>query len=419
MVLNLTVRKRRVSSVCPLLLAYYLLTPILLSFSLVQAEPLVVGYEYDIDQEVVGVLSVDQRNNTVFIHKKYLESRKSHYDPKRSKHIVYEVMDTALGKTIPLLKINSSVTHEIGRVAKVNDGYMIPVIRERKRIELYKYIPGKQTIQPVDLPGQATTQGSLHQTFALANGYITIVASRDTFNVTFNAYNNSIQTQINPNVDDIGKMLTVDDVTELNGRIYIVGSSVGKISNSISNVWICSLESQFPKDVKNSTACSILEMDAASGTRSKFIESTHAIPSLQVLSRKIAFSPATVRIFRLETKPRTVWQRDLTFVEDGENLAIAGICKDEYIFAMIARYKKSVPANIDFREITSNGKEKKVWSQEIAAGDTLVNIYLSPTPEHFFYFANFRKFESVRRQDGWYDWIGYSVDKFNIREACN
>ena len=114
-----------------------------------------------------------------------------------------------------------------------------------------------------------------------------------------------------------------------------------------------------------------------------------------------------------------VWQFDLVAIQSGQRIAVAGICSDEYIFAKAAEFKKSVPANIEFREIDSSGKEKRVWSESVATDASLVNINLYSASDNLFYFANFSKTESVKRDGGWYSWSGYSVNKFSIRDECN
>ncbi len=151
----------------------------------------------------------------------------------------------------------------------------------------------------------------------------------------------------------------------------------------------------------------------------EFIKSLHSFPSVQVLSRKSKFAPHTVRIFKLLVKPEMVWQFDLNKIEGLQNIAIAGVCKDEYVIAQINNTKPSRTAdNIIYREIGSKGKEKRIWTEKTVTGGFLTSIYLQPTSEYLFSLMNYSKTENVRRQDGWYSWMGYRVDKYTMSKGC-
>lgn len=388
----------------------------LFSFNSAVAEQIVNEYEHDIDQQIVKVFPVDKSiNGALFVYKKYLEQRKSLIDPERSKLIVYEIKDTALAKTVPFLTIGSTDKHEIGEIARVIDGYLIPVIRGGNLVELYKYDTGKQAVQKINLPNASAKYGRSEKIFSLTDGYITVGYSDLNPSATFYTYNNSTKHEIDLH-KSVGNIFSVDDVTELNGRVYIAGTSAVANGEDASNAWIYSIDKQFSK---SSIRSYFLEIGESVSNHAEFIESLHSFPSVQVLSRKSKYSPQTVRIFKLLEKPEIVWQLDLDKIEESKNIAIAGVCKDGYVIAQIGNIKSS-PASkgIVYREIGAKGEEKRVWAEEIVTGGFGTSIYLHPTSKYLFSLANYNKTESVRRQDGWYSWMGYRVDKYTVSNEC-
>ena len=380
------------------------------------AEQLIMGYEENIDQQIVAIFPVENSaKNNILITKIFLENRKSRFDPKRSKYIVYEIKDAAVGKAIPFLTIGIEEQHVIGKIAKVADGYLIPVIRGRKLIELYKYVSGKPEVQMVNLPTQSAQIDNLDKVFFLKDGFITVTLNKDNPALSFRKLNQSEPKELKLQ-NEAGKLRSIDDVTELNDRVYIVGTAIGNNDSDGRAVWVASFDKQFAQD---SLKVLHLDVEHASTSLPKFISSSHSLPSVQVLSRKTTFSPQTLRVFRLDSKATVVWKFNFDKIEGDKTVAIIGICADKYLFSRKSKEKESASATVEYSVINAKGGDVRTWNEKMIFVGALVDVDLYPTHDYVFSFTNFDKLEDKRRQDGWYSWLAYRSDRFMIQQDCN
>jgi hypothetical protein len=138
-----------------------------------------------------------------------------------------------------------------------------------------------------------------------------------------------------------------------------------------------------------------------------------------VLTRTKRYVPPTVHIFKIGDKIKQIWQLDLSEIEGGQNTQIAGICSDKYLFAQKVKPNSTIFNAVEYKIISSAGQEIRTWKERMVINGSLLNVDIFPTTDYFFTVSNFSKTEEVRRQDGWYSWLGFRVDKIDIRKECD
>ena len=379
-------------------------------------EPIVMGYEYNIDQQVVNVFPLDKNEQrTIFLYKKYLEQRKSKVDIERSKTIVYYIRDTQGNKTVPFITLDFLEAHLIGKITKVSDGFLIPVIYNLNSAKIFKYTLSDQAVRSIELPDFSVKDGVLRQLFYIKEGYLAVNEIRDALKIVYQPYNSSNQTTLDFNNKKF-RLSSVDDITEFNGRIYIVGSAFKEDGKNDNSIWLNSFDSRFSKESMQSFN---IDVGSAVSQQAEFILTTHNYPSLQVMTRTSMYAPATVNIFKLDPLAKLIWRFDLSEIEGNRNAFVAGICADEYLFARKVRSKKTISDSIEFRIISSSGKERRAWIEAMVVNGSLLNVGNYPGTDYFFTITNFSKTEEIRRQDGWYSWLGFRIDKFDLQKECD
>ncbi|MEY3288357.1 MAG: hypothetical protein RLZZ419_599, partial [Pseudomonadota bacterium] len=213
-----------------------------------KSEQIVTEYEHNIDQQVVSIFPVDKNEHSIiFLYKKYLEQRKSKVNIERSKTIVYEIRNTQVTKVVSFLTLDFSDSHFIGKILKVADGYWIPVIHSTKQVQMFLYRLSDQTIKSIDLPAFSNKDGVVRKLFHIKDGYLAVVAFGDTIKLVYQPYDTSIQTIIDINIEK-RRITSVNDISEFNDRIYVVGSALKNVDQSSNSIWLSSFDSRFSKE---------------------------------------------------------------------------------------------------------------------------------------------------------------------------
>lgn len=377
-------------------------------------EGVVSGFEQNIDQQVVRVFPVQKSDaGLVFLYKKYLEPRKVKTQDERSKTIGYEILNTRSSEKVPFLSVDFSDNHFIGKVTEFQNGFLIPVVHNNTSVEVFNYTRDDQKVESANLKVFSYKDGIVKQLFYLEGGFLALIANGSESKLVFQAYGTESQTVIDLTERKLF-LSGIDDITELDGRVYIVGS-VAKQGTSESNLVLFSFDKQFSKESLKSYP---INMDVHGSRQAEFILTTHAYPSLQVLIRKERYSPPTLHLFKLDHKAVEVWKFDFDEIEGNRNLQVAGVCQDQYVFSTKIKSKGVISDSIEFRVLTSGGKESRVWKEQLLNNGSLISVGAYPTADNLFVVSNYSKMEDTRRQDGWYSWLGYRVDKLSLVEYC-
>ncbi|WP_262964898.1 hypothetical protein [Methylobacter psychrophilus] len=381
-----------------------------------KSEQIVIEYEHNIDQQVVSVFPADKNEHSIiFLYKKYLEQRKSKVNIERSKTIVYEIRNNQNTKVVPFLTFDFSDSHFIGKILKVADGYWIPVTHSTKQVQIFLYRSSDQTVKSIDLPAFSNKNGVVRQLFHIKDGYLAVIAFGDTIKLVYQAYDTSIQTVIDINSEK-RRIVSVNDISEFNGRIYIISSALKSIDQASNSIWLFSFDNRFSKESMQSLA---IKLPMTGYQQAEFISTTHNYPSLQVLTRTKKYVPPTVHIFKIEDKIKKIWQLDLSEIEGNHDAQVAGICSDKYLFVRKVKANNTIFNSVEYKIISLAGKEIRTWKEQMVINGSLLNVGIFPITDYFFTVSNFSKTEEVRRQDGWYSWLGFRVDKTDIRKDCD
>jgi len=379
----------------------------------VSGAPVMLGFERNVDQRIVALVPSDTNEPpSMFITKTYLEQRKARVNPERSKSMTYAIRPIGGGDATEIFTFRADDSSNIGSAGKVTDGYIVPVILDGRSVHLYEFVPGRGAAERMEPPNQEPQRENVSRAFALATGYLEVSSIGDAVSASFRNYSGSA-----PVVVDFGsaagRIIAVDDVLEGDGNISVLVTSAD--GEHALSVWIFRFDSQFTKSSR--TDSRLMTGDFAS-VKSRFVGATHALPSVQITSRKSLREPFLVQLIRLDAIQSLVKRFDFTTTEGGDKLAIAGICKDMYVFARIIIPENAVATNIEYGIMDSGGAVKRTWSEEMVVGGSIVDVNLAPTVDAFVSLANFSKLEDSRRPDGWYSWLGYRLDRFDITTDC-
>lgn len=372
------------------------------------------GYEYGTDQRVIAVMPHRQSAPAgSFIVKKYLENRKARYDPGRAKTVNYIILTDGENSPIELLSIDSKDKADLGGVAVYQTGYYIPVVYPHK-VEFYSFIPREAAVRRLGVYQGDSKRGVIMRAFALSKGFLEVTAVGDRQKVWFRGYNGSEAIELDL-VDKTSRVVSVDDVKESSGYVYValVVSEDNK-SNGIQARVV-----RFAPDIVSSDhkIYPIIKEDAAA-MRIGIINSANNITTVRVTTRKSVRGPSVVKLIRLEPQPSTISQYNVELTSGEASLSFAGVCKNNYVYAKKAASKETLTDAVEYNLISSSGQVKRTWTSQIVDGGVLVDLELVPLGKWLYSFANYSKFESVRRPDGWYSWLGYRVDRYDLTDLC-
>ena len=378
-------------------------------------DSLISGYERNIDQRIVESTAAGPDASEAFIvTKKYLENRKAAVDRERAKYIAYEVRRVKDGKTIPLQTYRREDAPEITSIARFGDSYVIPVIRADRHLELYKYVPGGETLQRVNTPERQVRGKRIERVFVLENGYVEVTSVGAELAVGFRSYDGAESLSLDLG-DAAGRIVAIDDVMVIDGTIYVLLASQEQSSESLS-VWLYRFDSHFAASSRFEDR---LVRENAVSIKSRFVDSTHKFPSAEIAIRKSLGQPPIVKLMALGETLKLVKPLDAERVEGEPNFAVAGICDDEYIVAKKLFSKNSISKKIEYQTIGSDGKVKRTWNVQMVDHGSIVDISLVPLTRDILSLVNFSRFEDARRKNGWYSWLGYRVDRFNVLQNCD
>lgn len=292
------------------------------------AESLFIRYDPGTDREAVRIIGVDDKaQEFLLIEKSFLSKRKASFDPNRSKYEIYVVVDAIQKKVLPFMTADVNEAISFGGAARVPDGYIIPVTREKKRIELYRYDRRKGSIQKFYdtlVPKQIANLNDIHAT---TNGYVTVSAKRDSMVVSFYPYDDSggrILSLLPPG----DAIVSINDIIKLNDVIYFSG--VGQSDISGRYLWVASINLLKSEDVVLSYR---VHVEAGRIMSAKFVRSYHGMPSIIISERQSSFSPPVVSIVQLGDNPVHVWEESTSDIQGDKDYFAAWVCGNKLLLA--------------------------------------------------------------------------------------
>jgi len=367
---------------------------------------LVKQYDKNIDQLIVQVMDINSKTNEkIYIVKKYISHRKAKVNPERSKYIEYIVRD---GKhEVLLFKVFSNMDPKIGKVYKKNGAYIIPAYMIGGGIEIYRYISKARTIKKVS-SNQNTDFVGLKQ----ASSSLVSISSLDPSVLEFHSPNNS--TPPNDKVtkkrvilyEALNSKLKIRDTVELDGRFYILGSGYNMDSVDKPFVWLVefslSTSGLNPQVLRH-------DFDQGVNVDMQFISSTGVIPYVKLIKRFKGYKPSVTYIFDKALK--VLWRHKAS-VLTGDDILVAGICSDQLAILQKSKSNK-ITDSIKINVINKLGELLSKKNHKMVTDGSLIDVVaLQWKNSSLFTFINFSQMESVRRADGWYNWQGYQVNKF-------
>jgi hypothetical protein len=373
------------------------------------------GYETGIDQRIIQAIAVGEEDSeAVIVIKQYLEDRKTAVNPEAAKRVAYRARYLADGKTATLTTYPKDDAPEVSRISRASGGLMIPVLRKAGQLEFFEYQPRKSVIRRLQLPEEMGSSSRLDKVFALRDGYVAVSSVDASPAVAFHGYDGRKAETLDLG-GEVGRVVSVEDVAQFDSGVYLLLVSREPSDHDALSVWVLRFDSQRAAD---SRVGSRLVRESAFALTSRFVSSTHEVPSAWIAIRKSIMEPPTVKLFALGATPNLVGDFATERLEGEPNLAIAGICDDKYVVAKRLFTDRSVSKEIEFRTIDSAGKAKRAWTAQMVDRGSVVDVSLTPVAGSLLALVNLKQFEETRRKNGWYSWLGYRVDKIDVRQDC-
>lgn len=379
-------------------------------------EPLLMKYEPGTDKEIVKIVGVDDKaQELLLIEKSFLSKRKASFDPKRSDYEAYVVVDAIQKKVLPFITAHVDETVSFGGIARVSDGYIIPVVREKKRIELYQYNRQKGSIQRFGDKLVPKQIANLNDIYATTNGYITVSAKRNSMRVKFYPYNDGagrVLSLLPPN----DTIVSIADIIELNNTIYLVG--IGQSGINSRYLWVASIDLLKSENIALSYRVSIADGRTMSA---KFVRSHDDMLSVFLSERQSGFSPPVVSLVLLgDDKPVRIWEESASDIQGDKDYFVSWVCGNKLLIAKKSKSKskKTYRQSLGFSLIVIGGKAVHLPIKVEFENSVLKDVSLYPSSDYLFSVSNFSKVEKTKRSGGWYSWYGYRVDKIDIHREC-
>jgi hypothetical protein len=376
-------------------------------------ESVLVQYEQDIDNEIVRVVGENKKTHAlIVIAKKYLSHRKAAVNPKRSKYEEYEIIDTGSGHRSSLVTVPVNENLVVGRPAWVGDGYVIPVVRKSKFVEVYKYMPSTGLIEKMDTNIDIKHR-DVRSVYAVSQGFILVSPSGASLLPIY--YSNKSKTQhVLPFVTNKDVILSVNDVIEQDDMVYITGVGTDRVNAGNVYVWIYS----FRSENHEGKGKSFVFEDKDESMLPMFIPSLHSTPSILLTQRVSVTKPPTINIINFDKKQKNVWNKSTSDLQGDKNFTVAGVCKTEFLILEKNTKREPFQQFLDFTLINNDGKEELLDMESERSKDIYLEVMAYPTNNALYTIVNYSRFEDVRRPAGWYSWFGYSIEKYNLDSIC-
>jgi hypothetical protein len=379
-------------------------------------ETLLDQYEKDIDQAIVSIVGENEGNQGIIVvAKKFLDRRKAAVDPKRSLYEVYEIIDTEKKKVVSLLTVPVDEKLIVGNAARGDDEYIIPVVRSDKIIEVYKYKLSTGLVTDVEIPEIDTKYNNILSVFATSHGFFFEVPSGGGVALIYHSNRTKKQIEI-PLLGKDNIVISINDVIEQKGTVFITGLGTGSHNPANSYVWIYSFQSDNYKKVKK-TFLKLKENDEL--LYPKFISTMDSSPSILLSQRASINNSPVMSILNFDGEQETVWNTNTSNSQDDENYSVSGICNGQFMILRKNTMKKPFKQLIDFLIVSKDGTENKFDIETLSSKDNYSDVMVKSINNFLYVLINFNRFEDVRRSEGWYSWIGYSVNKLELNAVCN
>lgn len=382
---------------------------------------LLSGYEMDIDQRIVRAIAAGEGDSeAVIVIKRYLEGRKVAVSPEVGKRISYEARYLAQGRsasvkdTVVLDAYPAEDVPEVARMSWPSGGVMIPVMRRAGPLELFHYEPNMGVMRRLELPEEGKSGSRRDRVFALRDGYVAVTSIGGAPAVAVHDYDGGKAEPLDLG-DEPGKIVAIEDVAQFGSGVYLLLTSREPGGDEALSVWLLQFDSELAADSRVGRR---LVRESAFALVPRFVSSTHEFPSAVIAIRKSVREPPIVKLLALGATVKLVGEFATERLEGEPNVAIAGICDDGYVIARRLFSDGSVSKEVDFQVIDAGGKAVRAWKEQMVDRGSIVDVSLMPFAGDLLALVNFNQFEETRRKDGWYSWLGYRVDRFEVRQDC-
>lgn len=382
-------------------------------FSKVSAvEQVLFKFEQNIDNEIVKIIgSDDKAKGMVFVTKSYLQARKAKVNPEFSKYKEFYIKNSNRSDKQFLFRAGSKERVIIGKSVRVNNSYIIPIVRSNSSIEGYKYVPSTGKLSKI-FTNSAVKNRFVSVVYALSKGYIVVSSSRLYSTLNYYSYGdvNNYSTRL---MMKKGNISAINDIVERDGNIYIAGNSV---KNGKYVTWVYKL--LLDKKISNGKFSFIHSGDGISKNTvlySKFIFSDSHQLNLMVMISSIYKKETTVEMIRLSKNNKTIWNKNVKGVGSDRDFSVSGYCDNKTLIMSIITNRKPYTQNFNLRSVDEKGKSKAIDVNENYKNEMVLSMMLYGGDHDSYVLTNFSKFESVRRKNGWYSWYGYRIDKINTK----
>lgn len=383
-------------------------------FSKVSAvEQVLFKFEQNIDNEIVKIIgSDDKTEGVVFVTKSYLQARKAKVNPEFSKYKEFYIKNSNRSDKQSLFRTGSKERVIIGKSVRVNNSYIIPIVRSNSSIEGYKYIPSTGKLDKIFTSSEIKNR-FVSAVYALSKGYIVVSSSRLYSTLNYYSYDdvNNYSARLMIKQENIS---AINDIVERDGNIYIAGNSAKK---GRYTTWVYRL--LFDEKIGKGEFSFIHSGNGVSKNTvlySKLIFSASQHLNLLVMKSSIYKKETTVEVVQLSKNNKILWSKDVKGVGYNRHFSVSGYCGNTTLIISKTTSMKPYTQSIKLRLIDENGKSKAIDVEENYKNEMVLSMMLYGGDHNFYVLANFSKFENVRRKNGWYSWYGYRLDRLN--EKC-
>jgi hypothetical protein len=375
-------------------------------------------FEPGVDQQVLTPLIGGDPSEPLFVARRFLEARKAKAMGLLSNRASLELR--SLGRNLqPILDTEIEVDRDepvwVGPLGNMGGNASFAVRHGRSPLQAFR-VRG-QSVSPHLLPWQspawADRQPSHERAYFVPGG---VVGVRTEGGVRLAEYwaEGKPQPVAIPwsfhNGD--GRVSAIHDVAASKGRVLVLLTIQRPSSSSTAELWIARLDL---RQVTATVEVERLDTGRLGAGEFEFIRTSEGPTGVRVIARRAVTLQPVLKIYSLNSLS-PIWSEGLERLESGRDTAVAGVCGNSFLVAR--RLTNGRDTEVALTLIGPSGSERKLASRRPNEREVFVSFALHSIGERVLLYANSIQLEPTRRADGWYSWLGYSVETLDSASWC-
>ena len=384
----------------------------------VHAQAPTLAFEPGIDQEIVTALQAPG-SPPLLVQRRFLEPRKAKTDPQRAATDELRLMDASARNASPLVSYPADALLWIGPARRTGAAVAFTLRTGASAPTAYQVGAAVGAPQRLTLPWEREAKGkaaAYERLFLISDAVVAARSEMGVYSADLWLGDSPKALPLDTSIEkgDGRRVLAIDDVAELDGRIVLLLNVVSGQGEGQGEIWLLSFDRSFTRAAARALR---LETGAFVSATAEFVRSASGVTGVRVLQRTSAFGRPTLKLFP-PSGPASLWRYELPRVDGAGNIAAAGVCKRSFLVLRSRETEPREPREAEWILVGPTGQEAFVSRQPMPKGTVLTKMVLAVDRDQVWSYINFSRLENERRADGWYSWRGYQGQASPASQYC-